>query len=90
VNRIEGPQIQDCLGVVIEPKEVDNALQLKELYVQKLKQLEEKRTMEARGHAHNNTETSSLHDSNMISPALFNHRLDPIYNMKMSSSPEFE
>jgi hypothetical protein len=26
----------------------------------------------------------------MISPALFNHRLDPIYNMKMSSSPEFE
>lgn len=95
VSRVEGPQIQDCLGVVIEPREVDNTLQLKELYFQKLKQLEQKREKEARRQVHN-TEVNSLVDSNIImySPTMYNHRLDPIedrvYNMRMSASPELD
>ncbi len=43
-----GPTISNCLGVVIEPRESENPLQLKEIYEQKLALLAQKRAMQSR------------------------------------------
>lgn len=40
--------IQNCLGVVIEPKNGENPAQLREIYEYKLKQLAHKRAVAAR------------------------------------------
>lgn len=48
-----GPSINNCLGVVIEPKESENPLQLKEVYEHKLALLAQKRAMQSRSQENN-------------------------------------
>ena len=52
--------INNCLGVVIEPKEGEAALQLRELYEEKLKQLARKRAMAAREPAYSTPDKQLL------------------------------
>ena len=62
LNYVEpkGPTISNCLGVVIEPKESENPLQLKEVYEQKLALLAQKRAMQSRSLENNQSSFDNM------------------------------